>query len=119
MNRRTFTLTGAGVLAMTTVGAAAAKKVRLGERVELSGWLTSANNGASHYFVLGSSPFVTDPAAEHPGQWPRDLTMVLPADAATMRTGKVNLQGRLYRGAFKDVSTGRAASAVLVGATFV
>jgi hypothetical protein len=119
MNRRTFTFSGVGGLAVATAGAALAKarKARLGEPVVLSGWLTSASSGASHYFVLGNGPLVTDPAASEPAQWPRDLTMVLPADVGAMRTGKVSLKGRLYRGAFKDASTGRAAAAVLVGAT--
>jgi hypothetical protein len=34
-----------------------------------------------------------------------------------MRAGRVNLKGRLYRGRFRDESTGRASTAVLVGAT--
>jgi hypothetical protein len=121
MNRRMFTFTSAGALAMTTTGAVAAKsrRARRGEQVVLSGWLTSASSGASHYYVLGGDPFVSDPPSDHPAQWPRDLTLVLPADTRTMQTGKVSLQGRLYRGPFKDVSTGRAATAVMVGATLV
>jgi hypothetical protein len=119
MNRRTFTFTSAGAFALATAGAAAAKarQARLGERVVLTGWLTSASNGASHYYVLGNNPFVADPAVEDLAQWPRDLTMVLPKDTREIRTGKVSLQGRLFRGNFKDMPTGRSAAAVLVGAT--
>jgi hypothetical protein len=119
MNRRTFTLSSAGAVAMTTTGAAAAKDAlaKKGEQVELSGWLASASIGARHYYVLGASPFVTDPAASDPAHWPDHLTMVLPKDLATMRAGRVNLKGRLYRGRFRDESTGRASTAVLVGAT--
>jgi hypothetical protein len=119
MNRRTFSLIGAGALALTTAPAAVAssQRAKVGERVVLSGWLTPASRGADHYYVLGADPFVTDPAVEDLAQWPRDLTMVLPADARAMRTGKVTLQGRLYRGRFTDAPTGRTAGAVLVGAT--
>ena len=106
-------------MAMTTTAAAVAKDrlSRKGEPVELSGWLTSASIGARHYYVLGASPFVTDPAAGDPAHWPAHLTMVLPKDVAAMRTGRVNLKGQLYRGHFRDESTGRASTAVLVGAT--
>jgi hypothetical protein len=98
-------------------GAATGRQSKSGESVVLSGWLTSARGGAAHYFVLGSSPFVSDPAASDAAAWPRHLTMVLPANVDEMRTGRVSLRGRLYRGRFKDESTGRAAGAVLVGAT--
>ncbi|HEX3918874.1 MAG TPA: hypothetical protein VHW60_16175 [Caulobacteraceae bacterium] len=118
MNRRTFTVSSAGALAMTTNGVAvAAPQPKSGERAVLSGWLTEARHGASHYYVLGSSPFVRDPAAGELADWPHHLTMVLPADLDAMRPGRVSLRGQLYRGHFRDESTGRAAGAVLVGAT--
>ena len=102
--------------AATGVAVAKGRPDRRGEQVELSGWLASASVGARHYYVLGASPFVTDPAAADHAHWPDHLTMVLPADVATMRPGRVNLKGRLYRGRFRDESTGRASKAVLVGA---
>ena len=85
----------------------------------MSGWVKQADRGPGHYFVLGPDAGVFDPAARHADDWPRHLTLVLPADAAKMRTGKVTLQGRLYRGKFRDEATGHAASAVLADAVLV
>lgn len=121
MNRRAFATLGAGALAMAATGAAAevlkAGPSKRGETVVLSGWLASASNGAAHYFVLGPDARVADPGSTEPAAWPRDLTIVLPADASKLGPGKVSLKGQLYRGRFKDVVTGRAATAVLTDAT--
>jgi hypothetical protein len=105
---------GAGALAMTATGAAAAVLTPspsiTGETVVLSGWLARASEGAAHYFVLGPDAKV----AASPGAF-----VVYPADATAIGPGKVSLEGQLYRGKFKDEATGRAASAVLTGAVLV
>jgi hypothetical protein len=123
MNRRTFVAVGASVAAVTASGAAAGilqqHQKGAGERVTLSGWMQPAANGPGHYFVLGPSQTVSDPRAEDYALWPDDLTLVYPADARTMSSGKVTLEGRLYRGRFKDVATGHAARAVLAEARLV
>jgi hypothetical protein len=115
MDRRTFAVMGAGALAMTATGAAAAVLTPApsiaGEAVILSGWLTRAGDGAAHYFVLGPDANAADAS---PG-----ALVVYPADATSIRPGKVSLKGRLYRGKFKDAVTGRAATAVLTGAVLV
>jgi hypothetical protein len=123
MDRRKFVAVGAGAIAVTASGATAAVLQRnsggRGERVTISGWAEQAARGPGHYFVLGPDANMSDPAVTHEGDWPRHLTLVLPADAAKMRTGKVTLQGRLYRGKFRDEATGHAASAVLAEAVLV
>src|ERR1700676_54303 len=104
MNRRKFVAAGAGAVAVTATGAAASvlrhDSQRAGERVTMSGWISPAGRGPGHYFVLGPDAGVSDPAASHVDQWPSQLTLVLPADAAKMRPGKATLQGRLFRGKF-------------------
>jgi hypothetical protein len=121
MNRRTFAVVGAGALALSATGAAAevlkAGPSKQGESVVLAGWLAPANNGAGHYFVLGPDAHVADPGSNDPDAWPRNLTMVLPSDTAKIAPGKVRLKGQLYRGRFQDLHTGRAATAILTGAT--
>jgi len=115
MDRRTFAVMGAGALALTATGAAAAvltpAQSIAGETVVLSGWLAHASDGAAHYLVLS-------PGAKAADASPGDL-VVYPADATAMRPGKVSLKGQLYRGKFKDGITGRTASAVLTGAVLV
>ncbi|HEY1752014.1 MAG TPA: hypothetical protein VGG29_12165 [Caulobacteraceae bacterium] len=110
MNRRSFVTVGACAVAVT---ATAASADILGQRpglhgtpVRLSGRLSPAPRGPGHYFV-----FTPDRAGES--------LMVLPADAAAMRTGKVRLEGRLLRGKFKDETTAQAAAAVLIDARLV
>src|SRR5581483_588507 len=90
--------------------------VGAGERVTLSGWIQPAAMGPGHYFVLGPRADLADPRAADPNQWPQDLTLVYPADPRTMRPGAATLEGRFYRGRFKDLPTGHAASAVLTDA---
>jgi hypothetical protein len=121
MNRRTFAVVGAGALALGATGAAAEvlkpSASKHGESVVLSGWLAPADNGATHYFVLGPDAHVADPGSTDPADWPRDLTIILPADTTKVAPGKVSLKGRLYRGRFQDLHTGRAAMAILTDAT--
>src|SRR5476651_1265518 len=123
MDRRKFVVAGAGVMAVTATGAAAGilrqNGQRAGERVTMSGWISPAARGPGHYFVFGPDAGVTDPAASHVGEWPPQLTLVLPADATKMRAGKATLQGRLFRGKFIDGATGHAATAVLTEAALV
>jgi len=123
MDRRKFVAAGAGVLAVTATGATAGILVKtagpVGERVTLSGWIAPAARGPGHYFVLGPDAGVIDPAINSTDQWPRQLTLVLPKDTQVLRPGKVTLQGKLYRGKFKDEATGHAASAVMTEATIV
>jgi hypothetical protein len=123
MDRRKFVVAGAGVMAVTATGAAASilrdNGPGAGERVTMSGWISPASRGPGHYFVLGPDTGVSDPAASHIDRWPPQLTLVLPADATTMRAGKATLQGRLFRGKFIDHATGHAAGAVLTEAALV
>lgn len=124
MNRRMFVAVGASAVAVgaATNAAAQTPDPRLagkGERVTLSGWIRPAASGPGHYFVLGDRPGFSDPRASDCSLWPDDLTLVLPADAGAMRLGPVRLEGRLYRGRFKDVATGHAARAVLTEARLV
>jgi len=123
MNRRTFVAVGAGAAAVTATTAAAGvvrlDRPRSGEQVTISGWMRPASAGPGHYFILGPSAAVNDPRAEDYAQWPDELTLVYPSDAAVMRGGKVTLQGRLYRGRFKDTATGHAARTVLAEARLV
>jgi len=44
---------------------------------------------------------------------------VFPADPTAVRAGKATLEGRLYRGRFKDAATGHVARAVLTEARLV
>jgi hypothetical protein len=123
MDRRKFVAASAGALAVSATGASAGALgqggARAGERVTISGWVGCATRGPGHYFVFGPDASVVDPAARHVDDWPRQLTLVLPADAGKMRTGAVTLQGKLYRGNFTDVPTGHAATAVLTEAVLV
>jgi hypothetical protein len=123
MNRRKFVAVGAGVVAVTasraTAGILNEHLSRAGEKVTLSGWMRPAAAGPGHYFVFGPHADVGDPRATDFGQWPDDLTLVFPADQADMHAGKATLEGRLYRGRFKDAATGHVARAVLTGARLV
>ncbi len=123
MNRRTFVAVGASAAAVTAGSAAAGILDKhlpgAGERVTLSGWIQPASRGPGHYFVLGPRAEIADPRAADFSQWPDDLTLVFPADRSAMRTGKVTLEGRFYRGRFKDAATGHAARAVLAEARLV
>ena len=123
MDRRKFVAASAGAIAVTATGAVAGvlgqNTARTGERVTLSGFVQRASRGPGHYFVLGPDASVVDPAVRHVDDWPRELTLVLPADAAKMRTGPVTLHGRLYRGKFTDTPTGHAATSVLTDAVLV
>ena len=117
MDRRTFVAASAGAIAVSASGATAGvlgqHAVGAGERVTISGWVARATRGPGHYFVLGPDASVGDPAVRHVDDWPRQLTLVLPADTEKMRTGAVTLQGRLYRGKFTDTPTGHATTSVL------
>ena len=123
MNRRTFVAVGASAVAVTagsaTAGILNEHLKRAGEKVTLSGWIRPAAAGPGHYFVLGPHADIADPRAAEFGQWPDELTLVFPADQADMRAGKATLEGRLYRGRFKDAATGHAARAVLTEARLV
>ena len=123
MNRRMFVAVGASAVAVTatqaTAGIAGQHHQGAGERVTLSGWIQPAVRGPGHYFVLGPHAAVSDPAAADYSQWPDDLMMVFPADRAAMRPGKATIEGRFYRGRFKDAVTGHAARAVLTEARLV
>jgi hypothetical protein len=123
MDRRKFVAASAGVIAVSATGAAASvlglDTARSGQRVTISGWVQSATRGPGHYFVFGPDASVGDPAVRNAEDWPRELTMVLPADAAQMQTGAVTLTGRLSRGKFTDTPTGHAATSVLTDAVLV
>lgn len=123
MDRRKFVAAGAGVLAATATGATAGilgkKLATVGERVTMSGWIAPAARGPGHYFVLGPDAGVVDPAVGGAEQWPQQLTLVLPKDTQALSPGKVILQGKLYRGKFKDEATGHVAGAVMTEATLV
>lgn len=123
MNRRTFVAVGASAVAVTagsaTAGILNEHLKRAGEKVTLSGWIRPAAAGPGHYFVLGPHADIGDPRAAEFSQWPDELTLVFPADQATLRPGKATLAGRLYRGRFRDAVTGHAARAVLTGARLV
>jgi hypothetical protein len=110
MNRRTFVAVGASAIAVTATTASADV---LGQRpglkgtpVRLSGRMQPATRGPGHYFV-----FTPDNSL--------GAVMVLPADAAAMRLGKVMVEGRLLSGKFKDESTGQPAQSVLIDARLV
>ena len=123
MNRRMFVAVGATAIAVTATQAAANVLGQhlegAGERVTLSGWIQPAARGPGHYFVFGPRAEISDPAAADYGQWPDDLTLVLPAEATAMRPGKATIEGRFYRGRFKDLATGHTALAVLTEARLV
>jgi len=114
MNRRTFVAVSAGAIAVTATNASAgilgAGRLAGGERVRLSGLMQPAAQGPGHYFVFAADG-VSGPAT--------DGTLVFPADARAMRTGKVTLEGTFYRGKFKDETTGHAAASVVTGARLV
>jgi hypothetical protein len=123
MNRRIFVMVGASAVALATGASAAAildrRSKGAGQRVTLTGWIQPAARGPGHYFVFGPHPLIADPRAADFGEWPDELTLVLPADVAAMRPGKATLEGRLHRGRFRDVATGHAARAVLTEARLV
>jgi hypothetical protein len=123
MNRRMFVAVGASAVAVTATQAAAGVLEQhlqgAGERVTLSGWIQPAAAGPGHYFVFGPRAEIVDPRAGDYSQWPDDLTLVFPADKGGIRPGKATIEGRLYRGRFKDAATGHAARAVLVEARLV
>ena len=123
MDRRTFVAVGASAAALTATAAAAGvlpvAPRAAGERVTISGWMRPAATGPGHYFILGPSAGIADPRAEELAQWPDELTLVYPRDAAAMRAGKVTLEGRLDRGRFKDMATGHASRRVLADARLV
>ena len=123
MNRRKFVAVGAGAVAVTATQATAGilkQPLRgAGERVTLSGWIQPAARGPGHYFVLGPRAEFSDPGAADYSLWPDELTLVLPADQHAMRTGSATLEGRFWRGRFKDAATGHAARAVLTEARLV
>jgi hypothetical protein len=114
MNRRTFVAVSAGAIAVTATNASAGilggRPLIRGEQVRLSGLMQPAARGPGHYFV-----FAPD-GAGGPGT---DGALVFPADARAMRSGKVTLEGTLYRGKFKDETTGQAAASVLANARLV
>ena len=123
MNRRKFVAVGAGAVAVTatqaTAGILAQPLKGAGEHVTISGWIQPATRGPGHYFVLGPRAEFSDPEAADFSQWPDELTLVFPADQHAVRCGKATLEGRLWRGRFKDAATGHAARAVLTEARLV
>ena len=123
MNRRTFVAAGAVTITVSATAATAGVLQEhlpaVGERATLSGWIQPAARGPGHYFIFGPCAEVGDPATEDFDLWPKELTLVYPADARTLRPGKATLEGRLYRGRFKDLATGHAAGQVLVEARLV
>jgi hypothetical protein len=123
MNRRKFVAVGAGAVAVTATQATAAILAQplkgAGEHVTLSGWIQPAARGPGHYFVLGPRAAFSDPGAADFSQWPDELTLVFPAHQQALRSGKATLEGRLWRGRFKDAATGHAARAVLTEARLV
>ncbi len=123
MNRRTLIAAGASVVAVTASSATAGilheHLGHAGGKVTLSGWIRPAAAGPGHYFVFGPHADISDPRAAEFAQWPDELTLVFPADRATMRAGKATLEGRLHRGRYRDVATGHAARAVLTEARLV
>ena len=124
MDRRTFVAVGASAVAVGLATNATAQTLKLrpdwtGQRVTLTGWVRPASRGPGHYFVLGPSADVRDPGLANHTDWPEELTMVFPADAAAMRTGRVTLEGVFYRGKYRDERTGHAAAAVLTEARLV
>jgi hypothetical protein len=120
MNRRKFVAVGAGAIAVSatqaTAGILAQPLKGAGEHVTLSGWIQPAARGPGHYFVLGPHAAFGDPGAADLSLWPDELTLVFPADARGMSPGKATLEGRFWRGQFKDTATGHAARAVLTEA---
>lgn len=114
MNRRTFVAVSAGAIAVTATNASAGilgeRRLARGEQIRLSGLMQPAARGPGHYFVF---------APDGVGGLATDGALVFPADARAMRTGRVTLEGRLYRGKFKDETTGQAAAAVVTGARLV
>ena len=123
MDRRKFVAVGAGAVAVSatqvTAGILAQPLKGAGEHVTLSGWIQPAACGPGHYFVLGPRAAFSDPGAAEFSQWPDELTLVFPADARDMTPGKARLEGRFWRGRFKDAATGHAARAVLTEARLV
>ena len=69
--------------------------------------------------MLGPRAAFSDPGAADFSEWPDELTLVFPADVRGMSPGKATLEGRLWRGRFKDAATGHAARAVLTEARLV
>ena len=123
MDRRKFVAVGAGAVAVSatqvTAGILAQPLKGAGEHVTLSGWIQPAACGPGHYFVFGPRAAFSDPGAAEFSQWPDELTLVFPADARDMTPGKARLEGRFWRGRFKDAATGHAARAVLTEARLV
>ncbi|HEY2706899.1 MAG TPA: hypothetical protein VGI95_02490 [Caulobacteraceae bacterium] len=107
MDRRAFVAASVSAIGVATVSAGvAAANSRRGEAVRLGGWLEPAAAGPGHYFLFRS--------ADGGGEM-----VVLPAEARSMRAGQVMLEGRLFRGKFKDATTGQTATAVITGARLV
>ena len=103
MDRRTFVASATAIGLAAGGGALAVRGGVRGERVSLSGWMTPVSNGPGHLYAFCSE------AGEE--------AVVLPADASTMRAGKVTVRGRLFRAKFKDQPTGHAGRNVLTEAT--
>jgi hypothetical protein len=123
MNRRTFVAVSAGAVAVSATNATAGvlgnQPSVAGQRATLSGWIQPAAGGPGHYFILGPHADISDPRAADFDHWPEGLTLVYPADPASLRPGPATLEGRLRRGRFKDEVTGHAARAVLTEARLV
>ena len=130
MDRRSF-IAGAtvgaaalGATAATTAPAAALTASSLarntGRTVRLRGWLAPSDHGARHYLVLSARRGVSEPKAAHHSEWTEGLVRVFPADMDKMRTGPVEIVGRLHAGGnYFDLPTGLTAGAVLTDAKLV
>ena len=109
MDRRTFVAASASAIGLTAgAGALLARGDIRGERVILSGWVEPVAKGPGHLFRLRADQ-----------QGAGEAIVVLPSDASAMRSGKVTVQGRLFRAKFRDETTGHTGSSVLTDATLV
>jgi hypothetical protein len=108
MDRRTFVAAGVSAVGVVAagVGEVLFQPGIRGERVRLSGWMAPSGKGAGHFFLF-------KPEGEG------EAAMVLPSDSRAMRAGRVTVEGRLYRGRFRDETTGHRAGAVLLEASLV